>query len=62
MASVSYPDPHSEYRYGSGCRRPKKTKKEGKNASRRRIIRHKKDKKQCNWYKMGECDLISIKS
>jgi hypothetical protein len=37
----------------------KRTKKEGKNASKRQIIRHEKDKEQytgngsVNWYKMG---------
>jgi hypothetical protein len=54
------PDPYSER--GSGSRRPKKAKKEGENASKRQIIRHKKDKKHCIWYKMGECYFIFIKS
>jgi RNA polymerase-interacting CarD/CdnL/TRCF family regulator len=44
----------------------------GNNASKRQIIRHKKDKKQCNWYKKdkkqcnwykrGKCYFIFIKS
>jgi hypothetical protein len=54
------PDPYSELR--SGSRRPKKGKKGRKNASKRQIIRHKKNKKQCNWYKMGKYYFIFIKS
>jgi hypothetical protein len=40
----------------------KSAKKEGKPASKRQIIRHKKDEKQCNGYKMGKCYFIFIKS
>jgi hypothetical protein len=33
----------------------KRAKKEGKNASKKLIVRQKNHKKQCNWYKMGKC-------
>jgi hypothetical protein len=39
----------------------KRAKKEGKNASIRQVgtvIWHIKDKKQCDWYKMGKCFLF----
>jgi hypothetical protein len=32
-----------------------RAKKEGKNASKRQIIKQKKDSKQCNCYKMDKC-------
>jgi hypothetical protein len=72
--SVSNPDPHSMaswicVRYSecrSGSRRPtvKRAKTEGKHAFKKQIIRHKKNKKQCNWYKMGtgNCYFIFITS
>jgi hypothetical protein len=40
----------------------KRAEKEGKIAFKRQIIRHKKDKKHCNLYKMGKCYFILIKS
>jgi hypothetical protein len=39
-----------------------KGEKKGENASKRQIIRHKMDKNQCNWYKVGKCYFICIKS
>jgi hypothetical protein len=42
----------------------KRAKYEGKNASKRQIIkqiiRHTKDKKKCKWYKMGKYYFIFI--
>jgi hypothetical protein len=38
----------------------KRAKKEGKNASKRQIIRHKKDKNQCNWYTMDKCYFFHV--
>jgi hypothetical protein len=45
------PDPYSESGSGSGSRRSKKSFNEEKNEALRQIIRHKKYKNQCNWYK-----------
>jgi hypothetical protein len=38
----------------------KRAKMEGK-PFKKEIIRHQKEKKQCNWYKMGNVTLFSIK-
>jgi hypothetical protein len=39
-------------------------KKEGNNASKMQIIRHKRDKKQCtgNWFKMGKWSVTFLSS
>jgi hypothetical protein len=39
----------------------KSAKKRKKKAYKRQIIRHKKDKKQCNWYKWVNVTLFSLK-
>jgi hypothetical protein len=42
----------------------KSTKKEGKKTSKRKTIRHKKNKKQCNWHEMRNVTvtLFSLKA
>jgi hypothetical protein len=41
----------------------KRAKKKGTNASKRQIIKHKKDRKKCtsSWCKIGKCYLFSLK-
>jgi hypothetical protein len=69
-SSASDPDPHSmaawiRIRIPNADPDPiglKRAKKEGENASIRQIIRHRKEKKQCNLYKMGKYYFIFIQS